>query len=185
MLRTIQRTLYETLRWLDGRNVNPSAVVVDSQSVKTGKAGGPRGFDGGKRVKGRKRHLVVDTTGLMVDVAITPANVHDTKGAQKAIRKALRWLTSTPEIMYADKGYQGRPFAKWMENKVGAAVSVTDNPAMVAKHFIPVKKRWVVERTFAWFGDYRRLDKDQERRMTHSAAMVRWAMVSLMLRRLC
>jgi len=152
--------------------------------VKTGKAGGPRGYDGGKRVKGRKRHLVTDTLGLMVDVHVTKANVHDNQGARKVLSKAARWLARKPKAIFADKGYQGKPFATWAKINIGAVVHTSNNPAMTAKRFIPMKKRWVVERAFAWFGDYRRLDKDQERKISHSTAMIRWAMISLMLKRI-
>lgn len=184
VVRCIQRALYEKARLSEIRERAPSAVVIDSQSVKTGKAGGPKGYDGGKRVKGRKRHIVVDTLGLMVDVVVTTANVHDTKGAQKVLAKSVRWMKRKPKVVFADKGYQGAKLATWAQRNIGAKIHVSNNPAMQAKRFIPVKKRWVVERTFAWLGDYRRLDKDHERHITHSTGMIRWAMISLTVRRL-
>ncbi len=185
VVRRMQRYVYELTRLCHMRETSPSAVVIDSQSVKTGKAGGPRGFDGGKRVKGRKRHVITDTLGYMVDIVVTPANEHDTKGAQKVLAKASKWLQRKPQVIYADKGYQGAPFAKWAYDNVGADVQTSHNPAMIAKQFIPVKKRWVVERAFAWFGDYRRLDKDHERKIMHSVAFIRWAMISFMLKQIC
>ncbi len=153
--------------------------------MKTAKAGGPRGFDGGKRVKGRKRHLIVDTLGLMVEVAVTPANVHDTKGGQKALTKMSKWIAPPWEgKLFVDGGYQGAPFANWVKGKIGIDVEIKENPALQAKKFVPVEKRWVVERSFAWMEDYRRLIKDHERLLTHSTAMIRWAMIRLILVRL-
>ena len=184
IIAEMQRQLHRLVRMSELREPTPSVVIVDSQSVKTGKAGGPRGFDGGKRVKGRKRHIVVDTLGLMVDVAVSPANLHDTRGARRALGRIRRWSGNNPEIVYADGGYGGRPFAKWLKDNFGARVEISANLAQTAKRFIPAKQRWVVERTFAWLGDYRRLDKDHERLLGNSVAMIRWAMVRLMLNRL-
>lgn len=184
VVKEIQRTLYKLTRIADGREETPSAIVLDSQSVKTGKAGGERGFDGGKRVKGRKRHLVVDTTGLMLDVCVTAANVHDKRGGQTVLKRVAAWLKPKPKLLYVDGGYGGEPFAKWVKSTVGAALEIGANMAQVLKRFVPSKQRWVVERTFAWLGDFRRLDKDHERLRSRSASMIRWAMTAFMLRRL-
>lgn len=183
IIADIQRVLYRLVRVSELREPTPSVVIIDSQSVKTGKAGGQRGFDGGKRVKGRKRHLVVDTSGLMVDVVISPANVHDTRGARCVLRR-VQQAGVRPQLVYADGAYGGQPFACWLRDNLQARVEISANLAQTAKRFIPARQRWVVERTFAWFGDYRRLDKDHERRISNSTAMIRWAMVRLMLNRL-
>lgn len=184
IVQEIQRALYRLVRIADMREPDPSVLVIDSQSVKTGKAGGVRGFDGGKRVKGRKRHLVVDSTGLMVDVVVSPANVHDTHGARRVIEKLSKWMMGSPKLLYADGGYGGNPFRSWVKQNLGSRVEISENLAMTAKRFVPAKQRWVVERTFAWFGDYRRLDKDHERLIRNSTAMIRWAVIKLMLNRL-
>ena len=189
VVRKIQRWLYFGYRFIvNGGPVGPSSLVIDSSSVKTAKAGGQRGYDGGKRVKGRKRHLVVDSQGILVDLAITPANQHDTKGGQKALGKAAKWLfkhfSDKIETVYADNGYAGLRFASWVRVNLGARMEVSGSLAAVKKRFVPVPKRWVVERTFAWLSDYRRLDKDHERRLAHSAAMIRWASIKLLLNRL-
>jgi putative transposase len=187
--KKIQHHLYEQARLHEQRKVQPSAVVVDSQSVKTGKLArkASRGFDGGKRIKGRKRHIVTDTLGLLVDVSVTPANVHDTKGARFALNKIAKRLKKKArkiKAVFADKGYRGSNFAGWVQDKFGATVEITANLTKTAQRFIPAKKRWVVERGFAWLGDYRRLDKDQERHMVNSMTMIRLVFIRMMLRRL-
>lgn len=185
VIADIQRILHRFVRMAEWREPSPSVLIIDSQSVKTGKAGGNRGFDGGKRVKGRKRHMVVDTLGLMVDVAVSPANVHDTRGAVRILGRIAKFIDESPKVIYADGGYGGQPFATWVADTFdGAPVEISANLAQVAKRFIPAKQRWVVERTFAWLGDYRRLDKDHERLIPNSVAMIRWAMTRLMLNRL-
>lgn len=184
VVELIQQQLHRLVRVMDYREPTPSVVVIDSQSVKTGKAGGNRGFDGGKRVKGRKRHMVVDTLGLMVDVAVSPANVHDTRGARRVLERISGWIERDPAVIHADGAYAGRPLASWVAGQFGARMVISDNPAQRVKRFVPVKQRWVVERAFAWLGDYRRLDRDHERRIPHSVSMIRWAMIRLMLRRL-
>jgi putative transposase len=188
--KKMHHALYAEARKLAERQPKPTALIVDSQSVKTGKLArkASRGFDGGKKIKGRKRHIVTDTLGLLVDVSVAPANVHDTKGARYALNKiAKRWKKKAKRIqtVFADKGYQGPTFAGWVQAKFGATVQVTENLTKKMGKFIPAKKRWVVERGFAWLGDYRRLDKDHERHMANSMTLIRLAFIRIMLRRLC
>ena len=180
--------LHGIVRSMAGHSPIPSAIVIDSQSVKTGKMASieSRGFDGGKRIKGRKRHIVVDTLGLLVDVSVTPANVHDTKGAQDVLSKIAAYKKTAKKIqtIFADVGYGGANFAGWVKGKLKAVVEIGKNLTTKFTGFIPAKKRWVVERGFAWIGDYRRLSVDHERLCEVSSEFIKIAFINLMLRRL-
>jgi putative transposase len=189
--RTIHYALYKLVRDEAGREPSPSLLIIDSQSVKTGKMvpNKTKGFDGGKRIKGRKRHVVVDSLGLLVDVSVTPANTHDTKGAVKVLKKYKERVAKKKELhrvkkVIGDKGYRGEILKGFVRKTFKAAISIGENHTSPETGFVPATKRWLVERGFAWLGDYRRLTVDQERSVVTSMSMIRLAFIRLMLRRL-
>jgi putative transposase len=185
-LRRVQRSLYFKVREREGRNPQPSVAIIDSQTVPTGKMGGVRGYDGGKKKKGRKRHVVVDVLGMMLGARVTAANDHDTNGGIRALRSVSKFLRKPSfKRIYADKGYQGERFAGYVDQKFdGAVVQIGENKTNIRDGFVPDKQRWVVERTFAWLFDYRRLTIDYERLIVHSQGMMRLAAIRTMIRRL-
>ena len=143
--------------------------------------GGPTGFDAGKKVKGRKRHLVVDTLGLIWAVVVHSAGVQDRDGAQLVLAK-LQGRAPRLAAVLADAGYNG-PIATWVLAILGVVLTLVQKPAG-AKGFHVLKLRWIVERTFAWLGRYRRLSKDYEQNPASSEAWIYCAMIHLMARRL-
>lgn len=171
------------IRVLLGRRDVPTAAIIDAQSVKAAEtvAATDSGYDGGKKIKGQKRHIAVDTLGLLLCVSVTAASVQDRDGALRLLAR-LREKFSTVALVWADSGYTGRLVA-WAQQVLAIAVTVVRRSDDMSG-FVVLPRRWVVERTFGWLMRYRRLVRCYERRPEHHEAMVLWATVHLMTRRL-
>jgi putative transposase len=179
----LHNTLVPQVRVAAGRDPSPRSSAVDSQSVKTTELGGVRGFDGGKLVKGRKRHLWVDSLGLLLAVQVTAANVQDGVAASELLHRRLWDDLPRLEVVYADSQYRTEILRAEVFDWAPFRLHVVSRPAD-QEGWAKLPQRWVVERTIAWLGRSRRLSKDYEYLVESSEAMIKVSMIHLMLRRL-
>jgi putative transposase len=183
MWRRINDALREAVRVQAGRDPHPSAAALDSQTVKAAPTGGQRGFDGAKNTKGRKRHILVDTLGLLVVVTVTAADVSDAAGAIGLLHQVSQFDQPRLQTIFVDQAYHRVELREFADQHLDCTLQVGNRPPD-AKGFVPIRIRWVVERTFGWLMQHRRHARDYERTYESSEAQIYISHVRILLRRL-
>jgi putative transposase len=182
LLATINQLLVMTAREIEGKQAQPTAGIIDSQSVKTTESGGICGYDAGKKIKGRKRHIITDTLGFLIFVRVHGADIQDRDGAPDLLR-AIRFRHPWLRHVFADGGYAGDKLKDAMRGHGRWTIEIVKR-SDTAKGFVVLPRRWVVERTFAWLGRCRRLAKDWEKSIESATAFAHIASIRMLTRRI-